>query len=310
MRKNKNAILCLLCSLTFFVIFSSCKVSTVTVTKYVCIGCGTEYTSKTDCENCNVGENCPKKSIGEKSEPDSLYDIVFSDGSAIAYSEDLVLTPRQKKNIEAVIFYVGTEEEGNTLGKRILGVNVKNNKAGKPFCWAAKDAKGYNNLISDIYFDLSNSSTKPSSGAYYYFEVNLSTKKNSYYIRDTNGCLNGKNNWSKICEIDPEGTTVENRKVNYPAFDYVLTELGEDYYIPSIGEAFVLGNSKVNDVLKLINGDLVVTEFWTSNLHSATYAYTYYGKCSYEAKDSLQINSHHGESTDIIHILTVGIKEF
>ena len=45
-----------------------------------------------------------KLTYGYKTAPDSVGDIVFSDGSAVAYSEDLTLTSAQQAVAVAVIF--------------------------------------------------------------------------------------------------------------------------------------------------------------------------------------------------------------
>ena len=63
--------------------------------------------------------------IGSKARPDAIGDIVFNDGSATAYAEDLVLTDDQKDAAVSVIFYKGTDCSDDD-SERILGVGVHN----------------------------------------------------------------------------------------------------------------------------------------------------------------------------------------
>lgn len=60
--------------------------------------------------------------LGDHLQPNAVGDIVFSDGTAIRYTADLVLDNQQKAGAVAYIFYAG----GNSgLGERILGVGLK-----------------------------------------------------------------------------------------------------------------------------------------------------------------------------------------
>lgn len=80
--------------------------------------------------------------IGSKERPDAVSDIVFSDGTAVAYSEDLVLTGEQVDAAVAVIFYVGGDSD---IGERILGVGLKESDARE---WAVSDAFCYGRYAS------------------------------------------------------------------------------------------------------------------------------------------------------------------
>ena len=78
-------------------------------------------------------EQLPDEAIGTKAKPTAVGDIVFSDGTAIAYSADadFELTEIQKTEAVAVIFYA-TE--------RVLGVGL--DESGE-LMWAAEGTLGY-----------------------------------------------------------------------------------------------------------------------------------------------------------------------
>ena len=65
--------------------------------------------------------------LGEKLKPNKVGDIVFLDGSAIAWRKDLELDVLQRLNVVAVIFYVGNECSDDE-SQRILGVGLKHSK--------------------------------------------------------------------------------------------------------------------------------------------------------------------------------------
>ena len=81
---------------------------------------------------------------GAKVAPDSVGDIVFSDGSACAYTD--ILTSEQTDAAVAVIFYAGTETDSH--GKRVLGVGFKNSYGygTGTMQWCSGSADGYYNL--------------------------------------------------------------------------------------------------------------------------------------------------------------------
>ena len=89
---------------------------------------------------------------------------MFSDGSAVAYSEDLVLTGEQVDAAVAVIFYVGGTDG---LGERILGVALTQNE--NTLAWAVNGAVCYNSYASTNEYDGSGNwgkiTTKDSSAA-------------------------------------------------------------------------------------------------------------------------------------------------
>lgn len=74
-----------------------------------------------------------KQAIGKKSRPTELYDIVFKDGSATAYSSALSLSDDEKAAAIAVIFYQGTDCSNDGRTFRRLGVGVAQSANGLPF---------------------------------------------------------------------------------------------------------------------------------------------------------------------------------
>ena len=87
----------------------------------------------------------PSGYIGTKapSEAKAVGDIVFSDGSATPYSEDLSLTDEQKSKAIAVIFYVGTECS-NDSKSRTLGVGLYHGVSLCRWCTESADASEKN----------------------------------------------------------------------------------------------------------------------------------------------------------------------
>ncbi len=86
--------------------------------------------------------------IGSKERPDAVGDIVFSDGTAVAYSEDLVLTGEQVDAAVAVIFYVGGTDG---LGSRILGVGLTTDN--NSYRWAVSGADTTNAIANTDAYD-------------------------------------------------------------------------------------------------------------------------------------------------------------
>lgn len=83
--------------------------------------------------------------IGSKTptETKAVGDIVFTDGSASPYTEEL--TDEQKAAAIAVIFYVG--DENDTLGAKTLGVGLITERTDcMGLQWCLSDAVAYNNI--------------------------------------------------------------------------------------------------------------------------------------------------------------------
>ena len=171
-------------------------------------------------------------------------DIVFTDGTAVAYSETLGLDAARKAKAASVIFYKGSAcTDGASPDTRILGVGLKQKNA---VAWCVSGTWGASNAaISTI------------CGG---------TKSDWSYSFD--GVKDGSGNFDKM-KSDYSGHDDTGTPGNYPAYDWVnayssdATNLdGTDYaggwYIPSLCEmAYLylgLKDSHVNDALELCSG--------------------------------------------------------
>ena len=210
--------------------------------------------------------------IGEKERPDVVGDIVFSDGSATAYSAGLTLTDKQKASAIAVIFYAGTSSD--KLGERILGVGLKQNV----FMWTFGEnpdtyAESYFNRISDLVCDF-----LPES------YVELSTPITDFNDITFNGKTDGRTNLSIL-----RTAVSDYSESNYPAW-YWIDHYGDtvkppvtatsDWYMPTIAELCMLcfGKDTVNSAVLKCTGQSFVKEgsnkyYWSSSQSSADVSY-------------------------------------
>ena len=131
---------------------------------------------------------------GSKPAPNTVGDIVFSDGSACAYTD--ILTSEQTDAAVAVIFYAGTETD--SLGKRVLGVGLKNSYGDGTGAmqWCISTAEGYYNL-GDLVCTWTGSEDK----------VSLVT---------FSGDLNGSDNWD-VVQLKCTDTSATTSKCRPPA---------------------------------------------------------------------------------------------
>ena len=199
----------------------------------------------TSCTVYNIGYNNPgicilgagfrvirhiPEFIGDKPYPTQAGDIVFNDGSAIAYAENISLTSDQQTTAIAVIFYNGTDCSNTNDEIRMLGIGLKqiNSK-----CWTSDDlwsSKGISSLT-----DLT--------------EINCIPDDNKTYPKTSSGITNdrdGRDNYSQIKTLleipEPEAT-------DFPSFYWAdtyaatyLTNLPADsefttgWYLPTTAE--------------------------------------------------------------------------
>lgn len=140
---------------------------------------------------------------GSKPAPDTVGDIVFSDGSACAYTD--ILTSEQTDAAVAVIFYAGTETD--SLGKRVLGVGLKNSYGDGTGAmqWCISTAEGYYNL-GDLVCTWTGSEDK----------VSLVT---------FSGDLNGSDNWN-VVQTNCSDTSATTSKCRPPASQTCFCALG------------------------------------------------------------------------------------
>lgn len=195
---------------------------------------------------------------GSKPAPNTVGDIVFSDGSACAYTD--ILTSEQTDAAVAVIFYAGTETD--SLGKRVLGVGLKNSYGDGTGAmqWCISTAEGYYNL-GDLVCTWTGSEDK----------VSLVT---------FSGDLNGSDNWNVVQTNCSDTSDIATK---YPAWDYAVnygiihwsgTPCESGWYLPTVAEFAELYNNKstVNDGLIAAGGEPVTSDtvgFWTSTQYSS-----------------------------------------
>ncbi len=193
-------------------------------------------------------------------EAKAVGDIVFMDGSATPYSENLVLADKQKAAAVAVIFYAGSESD--VFGAKTLGVCLKNSIADSNYAWAKNGTTGYTTMFTDIL-------CTPS-------EIKISYTATPTFTGD----IDGSDNWAKICAVDT--TAQENAARNYPAFNWVNKyatkySLSGDYangwYLPTIAELCMIYSVKatVNAAIEKAGGKPLGTgTYWSSSQHSSS----------------------------------------
>ena len=220
----------------------------------------TLQTLSSDTRKWHIDSNGELYYLGDKSAPNAVGDIVFSDGSATAYSSSMSLPTYKKEKVIALIFYKGTDcnNDGDTT-TRTLGVGLKHDK----LMWCKQDANAYNIEITTILC--------PASG-------------DSGALTFT-GDKNGSDNLEQIADFD--GVSDTDNSENYPAFYFgknyktvngsnVSGSSYEDgWYLPSLAELFQIYACRKNtfdiDVAsQALGGDKFGTNYyWSSSQDSA-----------------------------------------
>ena len=217
-----------------------------------------------------------KVGIGNKDTPNAVGDIVFTDGTAMAYTAFNNLAPAEKTTKAAaaiaLIFYKGNS--GDALGARTLGVGLKHDKNGLE--WCESSAAACYKIIDTIQCIPSGS-----AGAFTF-----------------DGDNDGSDNLSQIATfLANDGSTNDTgTAANYPAFYFAknyasqtvtnidpASEYASYWYLPSIAELFQIyangkGASKVFDIdtaSQALGGD----SFGTSSYWSSS-QYAFYDACA------------------------------
>ncbi|MBQ7537907.1 MAG: DUF1566 domain-containing protein [Treponema sp.] len=233
-------------------------------------------TTTTNKEEQTDSENKTYFGTRAPTESKAVGDIVFSDGSATPYSEDLVLTSAQKSAAVAVIFYAGSVRE--ILGQKILGVGLVNSQGEqkKTLMWAAKDTTGYSTTFTDIQCNWY-TSTPTDSSVYYKYTYRDGVSYKTGYV---SGDFDGSDNWTKICATDTNAS--ETAMTNYPIFNwvnnYAATNLltgnyDSGWYLPSIVELHIIYDNKelVNAAIEKTGGVKIENEqYWSSSEEGIT----------------------------------------
>lgn len=208
----------------------------------------------------------PVTYIGSKTptETKAVGDIVFTDGSASPYTEEL--TDEQKAAAIAVIFYVG--DENDTLGAKTLGVGLKEEQ--KKWClWEASAGPINSKTVDTI--------------------LCIPTGEDGAYIFDEDADKDGSDNLEQISQWlkdnDIEDDT--SKESNYPAFYFAKnykttasnvssTSYEYGWYIPSLAELFELWK-QISTVNAVINGcaEQIIKGSYLSSSEDPAYSTVY-----------------------------------
>lgn len=239
------------------------------------------YTITVECGGYSVTQTVIA-AIGTKLSPTDVLDIVFTDGSAIAYESGLTLTNDQKAAVVAIIFYKGTVCS-NDSRTRMLGLGIKNSGTTK-YEWALQDKKCYTQKLTDIVISKDESAPTDETP---YCEYTSTSGTTSYLSGD----MDGSDNWQIIKNIATDEGETSSLAENYPIFNYANTYAstanltGTDYssgwYIPSLIELYQVHKkwSQLNSILSLVGGDDLGENryYWSSsqyvNGNNAEYDY-------------------------------------
>lgn len=158
-----------------------------------------------------------------KSKPDTIGDVVLSDGTAIAAANISKMSDKQRNMAIAVIFYIGDTDDA--LGKKMLGVGL----IGESFGGVAAGERAW---------------CKTSANA---FSVNIDTIQcninNESGIIKFTGDLDGSDNLEQISKFLKDKSLVDDTNIeeNYPAFywakNYKNAKANGDTYNSKFGVA-------------------------------------------------------------------------
>ena len=212
--------------------------------------------TNTNGDNANNGNGKTPTVAETKTTLDYVGDIYLSDGTVIAFVNASKMSSEQKAKAEAVVFYVGSAD--SVLGNRTLAVNVKNSGT-TSYVWAPASSKGYTKDFTDLQC-VRTSVFKNDMSYVYTYDNKL------YYVT---GDLDGSDNWEKIKATDPAGTADDVVAENYPAFNYVNTELGENYYLPTLAELeeLITNLTAVNASITAAGGTTLNSSNWWSSAY-------------------------------------------
>ncbi|MBQ3670034.1 MAG: hypothetical protein II921_00970, partial [Treponema sp.] len=198
---------------------SNADVATTAVTA------GTSYTFTMPSGDVSVSATF-KAPYGSKAAPDAVGDIVFSDGSAEAYSEGLTLTTEQKAAAVGVVAYLGSASAGQAGKVHVLGLSYLEEK-------------------------------------FFYYEANGTTSSTlppelQSLLGQTDGLANrtALNQYAETNNI--------NMSVQFPEFyfanNYNMNGISDNWYIPSFQEMSAMFSNRI-----VINNALGKVTSWSFN---------------------------------------------
>ena len=193
------------------------------------------------------------KPLGDKAGPTALYDIVFVDGTATAYSAVLELTDKQKTYAIGVVYNI---DDSNGIPRGILGKIHTTDR----LRWTAESTAYKSDYDEGL-------QAAPSAAG-----------ENVVSIATFTGDSDGSDNWSLIC-ASYSNMSEEEILALHPAFEYVNnyaaanglvgTDFENGWYLPSLPElhAFLKNVETINSIMNLINGtNFAQQEYWSSSL--------------------------------------------
>ena len=245
-----------------------------TVCLFIFAACsnGNDNSSDGAGNNDSGGGTVTQIGIKAPTEPKEVGDIVFNDGSATPYTENLRLTEDEKKAAIALIFYKGTDlnNDEDTTTSRTLGVGLKQDIL--HLVWCSSSAQAHNKVITTIVCN-----------------PNTSTELPTF-----TGDKNGSDNLEQIGEFEGvNDTTGSGAEEIYPAFyfaqNYKNQKIGNEtesriipgseyatgWFLPTIAELSRI-NACINDsengvdlneASELCGGNKFETQcyYWSSN---------------------------------------------
>ena len=200
--------------------------------------------------------------LGEKTAPDAVGDIVLSDGSAVSAGNAAGMSDAQKAAALAVIFYAGSADD--LLGAKMLGVGLQNTcgEETAALAWCPSSADGYHASIEGLICTPSGSTASEATFT---------------------GTTDGSGSYATLCAaVADEGTSGK-----YPAWEWVKayaaskglsdTDYAENWYMPSIAELTMLYRAKdtVNASLEAAGGTQLSGYYWSSSQSASGYNFAW-----------------------------------
>jgi len=166
-------------------------------------------------------------------------DVILKNGKVVSKNN---WDEKLESQVDCIVFYVGSKST-DVLGAKVLAVNVNVLEAehGLPFINA--ENFGDTKIEIDDKSMLGNVKwNKPYNIPFYTFKMKtFDPPEERYAIGETDG----SDNWEIICKKYPEKTKGKERAKNFPAINWIKTNLGEEYYMPSLIETIILKESQM-----------------------------------------------------------------
>ncbi len=233
--------------------------------------------------------------IGTKgpNEAKSVGDIVFKDGTATPYSENLTLTNAQKAAAVAIIFYVGTGNatvgsNENILGQKNLGIalNDSSTEQTEQFTWGLGDfcSEEFRAYQVSEYYNTDgtlNSDYSPVNLSVPYYKFDGSTQMDGHFRWYFYGSMDGSANTSIVRDsYSTNGSSYNDAfgwVLNYGQNHGITGTYASGWYLPTITELRILYDKK--EIIKNAftktgktdpfgDNENASKEYWSSNQYT------------------------------------------